>query len=56
MTKLFVTMTRYTDFELRGSSKEVHIATCDDIFVRYPNTFRERAYEKARKRLFGIES
>lgn len=55
MPKLFVQVTRYTDFDLRGSLKEVHCTTVDDIFSRYPNTFRERAFEKTRKRLFGME-
>ncbi len=55
MPKLFVQVTRYTDFDLRGSLKEVHVTTVDDIFSRYPNTFRERAFEKTRKRLFGME-
>eukprot|EP01087_Luapelamoeba_hula_P019133 TRINITY_DN6297_c0_g1_i3.p1 TRINITY_DN6297_c0_g1~~TRINITY_DN6297_c0_g1_i3.p1 ORF type:complete len:863 (+),score=103.72 TRINITY_DN6297_c0_g1_i3:290-2878(+) len=55
LPRCFVQMTRYNDFDLRGSSKEINIATFDDICARYPNTFRERAYEKARKRLFGLE-
>lgn len=55
MPRLFVQVTRYTDFDLRGSLKELHNSTVDDIFTRYPNTFRERAFEKTRKRLFGME-
>lgn len=52
---MFVQVTRYTDFDLRGSLKEIHQTTVDDIFARYPNTFRERAHEKTRKRLFGMD-
>src|SRR3989338_8194645 len=54
MVTVFVQVTRYTDFDLRGTLKELHITTCDDIFARYPNTYRERAYEKSRRRLFGL--
>ncbi|KAL6046385.1 Tau-tubulin kinase Asator [Balamuthia mandrillaris] len=56
MPKLFVQVTRYTDFDLRGSLKELHATTVDEIFSQYPNTFRERAFEKTRKRLFGMEA
>jgi hypothetical protein len=55
MPKLFIQVTRYTDFDLRGSLKELHVTTVDEIFARYQNTFRERAFEKTRKRLFGME-
>eukprot|EP01104_Vermistella_antarctica_P015649 TRINITY_DN5186_c1_g2_i1.p1 TRINITY_DN5186_c1_g2~~TRINITY_DN5186_c1_g2_i1.p1 ORF type:complete len:848 (-),score=214.51 TRINITY_DN5186_c1_g2_i1:44-2587(-) len=55
MPKLFMQVTRYTDGDLRGVSKEVHSATVDEYFARYPNTYREKAFERTRKRMFGME-
>eukprot|EP01090_Pellita_catalonica_P000509 TRINITY_DN10350_c0_g1_i1.p1 TRINITY_DN10350_c0_g1~~TRINITY_DN10350_c0_g1_i1.p1 ORF type:complete len:619 (-),score=76.36 TRINITY_DN10350_c0_g1_i1:42-1751(-) len=46
MPNLFVQVTRYTDFELREYIKEVHALTVDETFMRYPNNFREKAFEK----------
>ncbi|KAL6054012.1 Tau-tubulin kinase Asator like protein [Balamuthia mandrillaris] len=56
LPRLFVHLTRYTDFDLHGTQKEVNITTADEIFSKFPNTFRERAFEKKRKRLFGMEA
>lgn len=55
MPKLFISLTRYSDSDLNGVSKEVHVTTVDEIFGTFPNTFRERAFDKTRKKLFGVE-
>lgn len=55
MPKLFMQVTRYTDSDLRGIVKEVHATTVGNIFARFPNTYREKALEKTRKRMFGLE-
>lgn len=51
MPKLFIQVTRYIDSDLRGIVKEVHCTTVDTIFARFPNTFREKAMERTRKRM-----
>jgi len=51
MPKLFMQVTRYIDSDLRGIVKEVHCTTVDTIFSRFPNTFREKAMERTRKRM-----
>ena len=56
MPKLFVTVTRYTSVDLKGVEKEIHSATIEQIFDNYPNTFRVKAFEKTRKRMFGLDS
>jgi len=56
MPKLFMHVTRYVDADLRGILKEVHCTTVDSVFTDYPNTYRERAFEKTRKRMFGMET
>jgi hypothetical protein len=55
MPKLFMQVTRYTDGDLRGIVKEVHLTTVETIFGRFPNTYREKALEKTRKKMFGLE-
>eukprot|EP01094_Clydonella_sp_ATCC50884_P003363 TRINITY_DN1259_c3_g1_i1.p1 TRINITY_DN1259_c3_g1~~TRINITY_DN1259_c3_g1_i1.p1 ORF type:complete len:661 (+),score=301.47 TRINITY_DN1259_c3_g1_i1:158-1984(+) len=55
MPKLFMQVTRFIDADLRGIQKEVHHTTVHHIFAEFPNTYRERAYEKTRKRMFGME-
>ncbi len=50
MPKLFIQVTRYCDVDLRGILKEVHCTVVDKIFSYYPNTYREKALEKTRKR------
>ena len=54
--KLFIQVTRYTDGDLRGYRKEVHSLTVHKVFADYPNTYREKAFDKTRKRMFGLET
>ena len=56
MPNLFITLTRYTSGDLKGVEKEVHSATIDTIFDNFPNSFRVKAFEKTRKRMFGLDS
>eukprot|EP01096_Ripella_sp_DP13-Kostka_P018283 TRINITY_DN9848_c0_g1_i1.p1 TRINITY_DN9848_c0_g1~~TRINITY_DN9848_c0_g1_i1.p1 ORF type:complete len:827 (+),score=356.27 TRINITY_DN9848_c0_g1_i1:189-2669(+) len=55
MPKLFLHVTRYTDPELKGNLLEVHSITVDKLFDDFPNVYRERAFERTRKRMFGME-
>lgn len=48
LPRLFMKVTRYTDNELRGVTKEIHHLTVQDIFTRYPNTYREKALDEQR--------
>lgn len=56
MPKLFLHVTRFTDPDLKGNQFEVHSITVDKIFEQHPNTQREKAFERTRKRMFGMES
>eukprot|EP01088_Endostelium_zonatum_P021106 TRINITY_DN811_c0_g1_i1.p1 TRINITY_DN811_c0_g1~~TRINITY_DN811_c0_g1_i1.p1 ORF type:complete len:1306 (-),score=394.34 TRINITY_DN811_c0_g1_i1:182-4099(-) len=56
MPRLFVTVSRYVDFDLKECTKEVHLRNVDEVFAKYPNTFREKAFEKTCQQLIGIEA
>ena len=54
LPKLFLTVTRFTDADLRGVTKEVHFSNVARVFAEYPNTYRERAYDRTRRRMYGM--
>lgn len=56
MPRLFMHVTRFVDSDLKGVLKEVHCTTVNDIFSKYPNTYRERAFERTRRRMFGMDN
>lgn len=55
MPKLFIHVTRYIDHELKGVQKEAHSSTVLDIFNAFPNTYRERAFDRTRRRMYGMD-
>ena len=54
MPKLFMIVTRFIDPELKGIQKEVHCSNVNRIFAEFPNTYRERAFDKTRRRMYGM--
>jgi len=55
MPKLFLFTTRFVDPDLRGEQKEVHCTNVKQIFSEFPNTYRERAFDRTRRRMYGME-
>jgi hypothetical protein len=55
MPKLFLHVTRFVDPDLRGENIEVHCTNVKQMFAEFPNTYRERAFDRTRRRMYGME-
>ena len=54
MPMLFMRVTRYSDPDLNGVTKEVHHSNVNAIFQEFPNYYRERAFDRTRRRMYGM--